>query len=173
MKRFALVTLFLTALMALTVTGAGHAAGPDATATRLLGAVNALRFAAGVEPLRPDARLACAAGRHAADNARRGALDHTGADGADLAARLARVGYPYRMAAENLALSAGDPEEVVALWRTSPGHHRNLLQPLARMAGIGRTTRDSRQVWVLIVAAENGESGGKQGISSQFPCVSG
>lgn len=171
MKR--IVPLLLLTLLALTGPDAARATGLDPAAARLLDAVNALRAQAGVPPLRPDARLACAATRHAADNARSGALDHTGTDGTGLAARLARVGYPYRMAAENLALAGGDPEEVVALWRTSPGHHRNLLQPLARMAGIGRATHNARQVWVLIVAAENGESGGKQGIFNQFPCVSG
>lgn len=165
--------LLLTALLALTGPDAARATGPDPAAARMLDAVNALRAEAGVPPLWPDARLACAATRHAADNARRGALDHSGADGADLAARLARVGYPYRMAAENLALAGSDPAEVVTLWQASAGHRRNLLRPQARMAGIGRATHNSQQVWVLILAAENGESGGKQGISKQFRCVSG
>jgi hypothetical protein len=56
---------------------------------------------------------------------------------------------------------------------TGPGHRRNLLRPQARMAGIGHAAHNNQQVWVLIVAAENGESGGKQGIFNQFPCVSG
>ncbi len=94
-----IVPLLLMALLAVTGPDAARATGSDPAATRLLEAVNALRAEAGVPPLRPDPRLACAVARHAADNARRGALDHTGTDGADLATRLARVGYPYRMAA--------------------------------------------------------------------------
>ena len=171
MKRIAF--LLLTTLLTLADANAGRAAGPYSADAKLLGAINSLRAGAGLQQLSPDARLTCAAGRHAADNARRGTLDHTGTDGADLATRLARVGYPYRMAAENLALAGRDPAEILTLLQTIPGHRRNLLRPQARAAGIGRAIHEKQEVWVLIIAAENGEFPGKQGLSTQFACVSG
>jgi len=86
--------ILLATLLILSEINALRAQSTDSGADGLLTAINALRSEAGLARLEPDSRLACAARRHAADNARRGGLDHIGADGADLTTRLARVGYP-------------------------------------------------------------------------------
>ena len=135
--------------------GAAAAAPLAAPESALIAAVNAERAAAGLGRLAPDGRLACAARAHARDLAAHGRFEHSGSDGSDLATRLGRVGYAYRMAAENLALAGAAAGEIVALWRDSPGHARNMRQSAARAAGAARVRgADGRYVWVLVVAAE-------------------
>jgi hypothetical protein len=38
---------------------------------------------------------------------------------------------------ENLVAGHAVPEQAVAMWRRSPAHHANLLEPRARWAGVG------------------------------------
>lgn len=130
----------------------------DGSAADLLAAVNRVRSGAGLPVLAVNPRLACAARRHARDIAGRGRLDHVGGDGADLATRLARVGYLYARAAENLALAGGDVAEVMALWQASPGHRRNMLDAAVTEAGVGRVPVGDRVYWVLELGRRRGES---------------
>lgn len=142
-------------------------AGDDAPAGALA-AVNAARAAAGIAPVRAAPGLACAAARHVRDIAARHVLDHAGADGADLAVRLARAGYRFARAAENLARAGTDAAGVVALWEASPGHRRNLLDPAVTEAGIAHIGTADGTYWVLDLAAPATTSGhllGMAGIS--------
>ena len=86
-------TLALAVLAVLLLIAPARAS--DGSAADLLAAVNRVRSGAGLPALAVNPRLACAARRHARDIAGRGRLDHVGGDGADLATRLARVGYLY------------------------------------------------------------------------------
>jgi uncharacterized protein YkwD len=159
--------------VALAPSAGATAAEPGAEAALLAG-VNAERGAAGLAPLAPDRRLACAAQAHARDLAGGARFGHTGSDGADLAARLGRVGYAYRTAAENLAAAGADAAEVVELWRDSPGHARNMLSRNARDAGAARfRARDGRYIWVLVVAAEQAEVPGNPMILTNCAAISG
>jgi uncharacterized protein YkwD len=129
--------------------------GDETPEAALIAAVNGERSAAGLAPLVADERLACAARTHARDLAAHDRFDHTGSDGGDLASRLGRVGYAYGLAAENLALAGAGAPAIVGLWRTSPGHARNMRLTGVRAAGAARVRgRDGRFVWVLVVAAE-------------------
>ncbi|MGE0652846.1 MAG: CAP domain-containing protein [Alphaproteobacteria bacterium] len=131
------------------------AAEPEAA---LLAAVNVERAVAGLRPLASERRLACAAEAHARDLAGGARFGHTGSDGGDLAKRLGRVGYAFRTAAENLAAAGASAAEVVALWRASPGHARNMLRRDAHEAGAARArARDGRYIWVLVVATKGVE----------------
>jgi uncharacterized protein YkwD len=158
-----------------TATGAtATVPGPEAA---LIAAVNAERAAAGLAPLAPDRRLACAAEAHARDLAGGARFGHTGSDGGDLAARLGRVGYAYRTAAENLAEAGADVAEVVALWRASPGHARNMLSLGSRDVGAARIRgwdgRFIRYIWVLVVAATQPETPGNPTILTNCTAISG
>jgi uncharacterized protein YkwD len=155
-----------------TATGATAAEpGPEAA---LLAAVNAERAMTGLAPLAPERRLACAARAHGQDLARGTRFGHAGSDGAGLTDRLGRVGYAYRAAAENLALAGAGAAEVVALWRASPGHARNMLNRNARDAGAARIRgRDGRYIWVLVVAAEQAEVPGNPMILTNCAAISG
>ncbi|RMF76020.1 MAG: CAP domain-containing protein [Acidobacteria bacterium] len=125
-----------------------------ALADGIAAAVDAARRQRGVPALQRDPRLDAVAGGHARDLARRGVLDHRGADGATLGDRLQRAGIGYRVASENLALIEGtlDPvEEAVSGWLASPGHRRNLLDETVERTGIGTAQDDEGRLYVVQV----------------------
>lgn len=124
--------------------GADAAAPPStetgAEAAALLAAINDKRAAQGLPALAWSAELAAAAQAHAADCAQRNRGSHVGSDGAKLAARLDRAGYPARLASENWA-NAQSVQHAFALWwnepRGSDPHRRNILNPKYSEIGIG------------------------------------
>ncbi len=107
----------------------------------LLDATNAARAQHGLAPLAPDEGLARAARAHAAENARRGVLDHGSPDPArdTPLERVARAGVALLEVGENLArLPVGDPPgRAVEGWLASPPHRRNLLDPSFTHVGFG------------------------------------
>ena len=115
-------------------------AEPGAEAAALLAAINDKRAAQGLPALAWSAELAAAAQAHAADCAQRNRGSHVGSDGAKLAARLDRAGYPARLASENWA-NAQSVQHAFALWwnepRGSDPHRRNILNPKYSEIGIG------------------------------------
>jgi uncharacterized protein YkwD len=60
--------------------------------------------------------------------------------------RLAREGMTPSGAGENIAISGG-PASAHAAWLTSPGHHRNILNPAWRLMGPGNDGRHWCQVF--------------------------
>lgn len=105
-----------------------------ANAYSVVRAMNAVRAANGVEPLRPGRALMRAARAHSADMARKGYFDH-----GDFVRRLRRFGVRLPYVGENLAygssgLSAAD---VVKMWIASPPHRQNLLDPGFQRIGVG------------------------------------
>jgi uncharacterized protein YkwD len=100
------------------------AAGP---AESVLTAVNAARAKAGCGPLRVNRKLEAAAKAHARAMAEQNFFSHAGKDGSRLPGRIARQGYDYRSAAENIAAGQETAREVVASWLKSSGHRKNIL----------------------------------------------
>lgn len=132
---------------------------------RMLDAVNAFRADHDLAPVALSEALSEAATAHAEDLARRGLLDHVGADGADLGERLARVCYRYRTAAENLASGADTAAGAVVLWIGSPPHRSNLLLDEVDEIGVGRAREvlpdgQTRHYWVLDLARPRGGASG-------------
>lgn len=138
-------------------------AAPDEKSMQMLALVNATRAEAGQGSLVIEPRLAAAACRHARDLARGGPLSHHGSDGSDLADRLVRAGYPFTMAAENLAAGVVTPDETVWLWSGSPGHRRNILTAEFRDAGIAHLPGAGGEVWVLVLGATRSDQAQRPG----------
>ena len=115
--------LFWASLLALAV-GSPAVAGP---AESVLSAVNAARAKAGCAPLRSNPKLVAAAKSHARAMADQNFFAHAGKDGSRLPSRIARQGYSYRSAAENIAAGQKSAGEVVTGWLQSSGHRRNIL----------------------------------------------
>lgn len=110
------------------------------------------RIAAGLAATSPDALLADIAARIAQDNAARRVLDHRDGQGRDLATRLGL--YPYRAAAENLAMGTQDGAVVVKLWLDSPPHRANLMNAEVTHHGLARArAADGQDYWALVLAA--------------------
>jgi uncharacterized protein YkwD len=130
---------------------ASPARADEAAAER---AMLAARQAAGLSITVADPRLERAAREIAEDNARRGLLDHAGADGSTLRSRALAQGYVFRFVAENLALGTPDGARVVALWLDSPEHRANLLSPAAVHHGVARARGpDGRDYWACVFGA--------------------
>ncbi|MFF6781092.1 CAP domain-containing protein [Streptomyces sp. NPDC012510] len=108
--------------------------GPTA---RVLALVNAERQKAGCAPVTENAKLTKAAQNHSQDMADHQNMSHTGSDGSDMSDRLARVGYRFRSAGENVAAGYGTPESVMDGWMNSPGHRANILNCGFKEIGIG------------------------------------
>ena len=123
---------------ALTMAGAADAASTTSLTqaeSSLLSAMNSVRAAHGLQPLRADARLARAARGHSSYMLRTGTFSH----GA-FARRIRQVGVRSPRIGENLAWSSGSlaaAKQIVSMWLASPEHRANLLSPGYRLVGVG------------------------------------
>lgn len=113
------------------------------------------RAAGQLPPVRPNARLAKAAARHACDMARRGVMAHHGSGTQGPAQRVKSVGYRPRVTAENIAAGPFDLPTVLGAWGGSSGHLGNIMLPQVQDFGIGRAVgADGKTVfWAAVYAA--------------------
>jgi LysM repeat protein len=121
----------------------------------ILSLMNEKRVAQGLVPLAWSSELARAAQAHAEDCAQRNRGSHGGSDGADLRARLARVGYAARYASENWANARSASHAFEMWWNEQKGddpHRRNILGPRFAEIGIGV----ARGPWGYYVIADFG-----------------
>lgn len=156
--RIRLLPLLLTACAA----GAEPGCQPDADAARAaLNAVRARAQACGertwpaVPSLRENPVLAASARRYALELAARDRVDHVGAAGDSLRARLREAGYVMRVSGENLAGGPETVDEALAQWLASPAHCENLMLADFQEFGLACVTGPGRfqRYWVLHVAA--------------------
>ena len=127
------------------------APAPDILSS-MLDRVNAERQVRGLGPLRYDDRLVRAAQGHSEDQAGRRQMTHDGSDGSTVVERLARVGYLWNSAAENVAYGYPDVATVMAQWMASDVHRRNLLSANTEF-GIGLAySADGRPYWTQVFA---------------------
>ncbi|MEU9169467.1 CAP domain-containing protein [Streptomyces sp. NPDC048420] len=115
---------------------AAASAAPGPT-DQVLTLVNAERAKAGCSPLTENSKLTKAAQDHSQDMADHQNMSHTGSDGSSMGDRLARVGYAFRTAGENVAYGYSSPESVMDGWMNSPGHKANILNCAFKEIGIG------------------------------------
>lgn len=174
MKRAAALVL---AFVVLGVLGAGQAAaspagaavsakgGTERSATledEILRALNQVRAANGLRPLKPSDALHSAAAGHSAALLGAGVFQHESPDGTAFDARIRRDystrGFSSWSVGENLlsTTSTLSAAEAVRLWMNSPPHRRNILAPEWRDAGIGAVYTASatgafgaRTAWVV------------------------
>ena len=106
-----------------------------AEARELVADVNNVRAEQGLTPVAVDAVLAQAALAYANDMARRRFFGHVTPDGSALPDRLAKAGFHWTVAAENIALDE-DVRHADAALRGSPTHRANILDPRVRKIGV-------------------------------------
>jgi len=112
-------------------------------ALRVLAEANAVRMQSGAGPLIMDPALRRAARRYSRELARRGEIEHLSRTPGrrTFRQRIAAEGAEARVAGENLARLTASveslPERAVRAWMKSPGHRRNLLDPIFTRTGIG------------------------------------
>lgn len=96
-------------------------------ATALVDAMNREREEHGLQPLRLNEKLSLAAQDRITDMFDQRYFAHVAPDGTQPFVWLARHGYSYRRAGENLAVGYGTAGRVVGGWMGSPGHRANIL----------------------------------------------
>lgn len=105
----------------------------------LLDAINDERRGQGLEPVSIDARLLCAARRHALDVGGSGACGHVGSDGTWPWDRAEACGFPQDSWTVNeIAAGPGfrDGADAVWGWSNSSGHYAALTHVRARTVGV-------------------------------------
>ncbi|SEQ62634.1 Uncharacterized conserved protein YkwD, contains CAP (CSP/antigen 5/PR1) domain [Faunimonas pinastri] len=120
-----------------------------------LAAVNAFRASQGMKPVKLSASLSAAARSQAMDMAAHDTMSHN-LGGQTLPKRLAKAGYGWQVADENIG--EGYPTMAAAMlgWKNSPGHRKNLLDPGVTEIGIGAAEVSRSRYhyyWSLILAA--------------------
>jgi uncharacterized protein YkwD len=140
------VVAIIAAAGAVAAPSNGRAGARVAVLTQLqlqvLAALNDVRTAHGLAPLRSNRQLGRAAVQHSREMVTAGYFGHESADGSAFSARVERFYAPgpggYRSIGENLVWSSPDlgAKRALALWMTSGPHRANILSPLWREIGI-------------------------------------
>lgn len=111
------------------------AAAPTEMIAQVLQVTNGARQAAGLPPLRNDAKLNAAAQKHACDMVANNFFDHRGSDGSHSMDRAHAYGFRACTAAENIAWGKFDGISVTEGFLNSPGHRANIM--LGRLSHMG------------------------------------
>ena len=146
----ALCAAFVIALSI--VSGASAAVFSRTSESRIIGAMNRVRVAHGLRPLRIVEKLHAAARAHSADMIRRGYFGH----GA-FARRMDGYGVQARVVGENLAWGNGvygTANMIVHEWLMSPEHRANLLRPGFSTVGVGSAVGPFAGTRAVVVTAD-------------------
>ncbi|CAO4156557.1 CAP domain-containing protein [Methylorubrum aminovorans] len=118
-------------------------------------AISRYRAQHGLGPVTLDRSLITAASFQARANASAGRLSHEIAGSFDN--RMASAGFGKRYASENLSAGSETFDQVLARWKASPEHNRNMLMPQLRRVGIARVDAPAtryKRFWALVMAGE-------------------
>lgn len=118
---------------------------------RVLDSVNALRTAAGQQPLQLDAKLTAAAATHARDMSVQNRPWHFGSDGSSPLDRVARVGYEGQLVGENISETYENETETLAAWMETPSTRDIVLSPRARNLGFSWFQEPNGKIWWTLV----------------------
>jgi uncharacterized protein YkwD len=135
---------------------------------QVFAAINHIRRAHGLAPLRLNLALAVAAGEHSVSMAEHGYFAHSSRDGSPfwkrVAAAYARDGSPWSVGENIVWASPGlSARKALEAWLTSPPHRKTLLSPLWREVGLGAARAFAGGVYqgrvVTILTADFGARG--------------
>jgi len=110
-------------------------------------------------PLTWSEGLAAAAQVQAAEMARLQRMSHLDGQNRSLAERLRAIGYPYRLAFENVGVGYSSLEEVVEAWLDSEGHCEALMNAAVLEFGLAcidagaAGPAEERRYWTLVLGA--------------------
>ena len=136
--------LFVVILLSFSI---GSPAFSDPAATLI---INEIRKEKRRKVIRYSPQLEAVAAAHANDMASQGYFSHTGANGSSIGDRTTGQGYKWCFVAENIARGQQSLEEVMAGWKASKGHHKNMTHKKAGEFGLARGPDN---YWVMVLAA--------------------
>lgn len=125
--------------------------GAQGIRAELLQAVNAVRAAGAVcgssvyratHDLNWNDMLQKSASGHSRDMAQNHTFSHVGSGGSTLLHRIQTTGYRLSAAGENIAAGQSSVHEVMASWLRSPGHCKNIMEPMYQDIGVACTRND-------------------------------
>jgi uncharacterized protein YkwD len=119
----------------------------DPAATQI---INEIRKDKRRKAIRYSPQLEAVAAAHANDMASQGYFSHTGANGSSIGDRTTAQGYKWCFVAENIARGQKSLEEVMAGWKASKGHYKNMTHKKAGEFGLARGPDN---YWVMVLAA--------------------
>jgi uncharacterized protein YkwD len=121
---------------------------PEAIAADLVAAHNKERALESLPALTAAPKLAEAARIHAVDMAEHEFMAHEGSDGSHPGERVARVGYHFLKAGENVARGYSSVPSVMKVWMESPPHRKNILDAEYTEIGVAVVKgKDGREYW--------------------------
>ncbi|MBB4630429.1 CAP domain-containing protein [Sphingosinicella soli] len=142
-----------------TVAVAKHSwcAADDVNPAEAVAALNDLRGAQGLAPVRVDMALTRAAQAHSEDLAGWGKLSHSGSDGSNFVDRADRARFDGVPRAENVAWNLPTSHAVVVAWDKSPGHRDNMMLDDVTDVGIGYACSSSKgRFWTMVLGRREG-----------------
>ena len=107
---------------------------------KIIAATNDLRTGLKLAPLAENSKLDQAAADKVSDMLLNQYFAHVSPTGVDLISWIKKVGYPFAMAGENLAMGFNTAPEVMAAWEASPTHYANLTDPNFKDIGVAMNT---------------------------------
>ncbi len=134
------------------------AVNADRIQFRVLDSVNALRNAAGAEPVAFDARLNAAAATHARDMSLQNRPWHFGSDGSSPIDRAARVGYTGTLMGENISETYETEMETLGAWMEDENTRDIILGPDARDLGFAWHQESNGKIWWVLVMGKPAEA---------------
>jgi uncharacterized protein YkwD len=128
-------------------------------AGRAASLVSTFRAANGLGPVGVDSRLMQTASAQARAMGERDRIGHR--VGGPLPRRLAAAGYDWGATTENLGAGYRDLDDVMAGWKASGEHRKNMLNPLVTEIGIAAVATPpgsrKRTYWALVLATPRPE----------------
>ncbi|RMH43442.1 MAG: CAP domain-containing protein [Alphaproteobacteria bacterium] len=118
---------------------------------RMLDGINALRTAAGLQPVELDPLLTAAAATHSRDMSVQNRPWHFGSDGSSPLDRVRRTGYPGRFLGENISETYENELDTLAAWMEDEATRRVILDPEARRVGIAWFQEPTGKIWWTLV----------------------
>ena len=118
---------------------------------RLLDSVNALRQAAGAQPVALNAQLNAAAATHSRDMSIQNRPWHFGSDGSSPLERVQRVGYPGQLVGENISETYETELETLAAWMNLSDTRAVILDSSARNLGFAWFQEPNGKIWWTLV----------------------
>lgn len=156
--------LILIKLVAIGVVGLtpSYAELSTITVDRITQLTNAERTKQGLAPLKTNAKLAAAAREKGEHMLEEDYFAHISPSGVTPWFWMAKAGYTYQIAGENLAIDFTEAEDVVAAWIASPSHRENMLQSAYTETGVAVVTGEFQGGTSIIVVHMFGNPTGAQ-----------
>lgn len=119
----------------------------DKVQVRMLDSVNALREAAGVQPVQLNAELNAAAATHSRDMSVQNRPWHFGSDGSSPLDRVARTGYTGALTGEAISETYENELQTLTAWMQEPGPRAVIMDPKATNMGFAWFQESNGKIW--------------------------